>query len=258
MAPTEWADRAGGHPGDGTLVRYLDGELSEADHERVLRHVRTCGTCTERLGQLRTVSDRLARELAHAGFPPSLKRAARRDTEPTRRDQEQHASSPAPLPAAGLAVLLLAVTVVIASATLPPVRGWIAERAAEVAALVTDRPAGPPAGVRARPTAGELVVAVWNAAPGTRVRVEVVAGERGGAWSRGAAFRMDRSRLEVEPVEGEEVLVELPRDVGTASLEVNGRRWLTVRDGRLETLTAPERRAEGALLFRVPQPEARP
>lgn len=254
MTPTERTERAGEHPDDGALVRYLDGELSEAAHERVLRHVRGCGPCTERLDRLRAVSDRLARELAHAGLPPSLKRAARRDREPARRDREQPAPSPAPARVAGLAALLLAATVVVASAALPPVRGWLAERATEVSALLTERPAGPPAGVQTRPTSGELVVTVRGAAAGTRVRVELVAGEQGGAWSRGATFHTDGVRLVVEPVEGGAVRVELPRGAETAALEVNGRRWLTVREGTATAEVTPERRGEEALVFRVPEP----
>lgn len=239
------------HPDEPVLVRYLDGELTEEAHRRVLRHVRGCGECTERLDDLRAASDRLSRELAHAGLPPSLRRAARGE-----RSGEDEPSAPRARRAGVAAAVLLLVAGVAAGAALPSVRGWVAERGADVASLVADRRAGPPSGVQAKAAGGVFRVSLLEAAPGARVQVSLVEGRLAGAWSRGATFRRTGTGLEARVAGSESVRVELPRGVERAMVAANGRPLLSHRDGRTELHAEPVRRTEGSWVFRVAEPAA--
>lgn len=195
--------------------------------------------------RLRSASDRLSRELAHAGLPPSLRRAARRwDAEPS--------GSP-PRRAAAIAAAFLVAAAVVVSATVPDLRNWIMDRGARVADVVTERSPGPVSGLQVTPSFdGELTVSVVDAATGTRVTVELTDEGRAGAWSRAATFGKDGPGLVVRPREGEDVRVRIPSSAASAVLEVNGARWLAIRDGRVETMTAPEARSEEEIVFRVP------
>lgn len=196
------------------------------------------------MDRLRSTSDRLSRELAHAGIPPSLKRAARRwDTEPT--------ASPLRRAATIAAAFLVAVAVVV-SATVPEVRGWLADRGASAADVFRERPSGAVSGLQVSVAPdGELTVSVVDAAPGTLVTVELTEEGRAGVWSRAATFGKDGPGLVVRPREGEDVRVQIPRSAASAELHVNGRRRLAIREGRIETLTAPEARSEEEIVFRV-------
>jgi hypothetical protein len=195
--------------------------------------------------RLRSASDRLSRELAHAGLPPSLRRAARRwDTEP---------SAPTGRRAVGVAATLLVAVAVVLSAAVPDLRDWIMDRGARVADVVTERSPGPVSGLQVTPPSdGELTVSVVGAAPGARVTVELVEDGRAGVWSRGATFEKKGPDLVVRPTSGEDVKVRIPRSAASAALEVNGARWLALREGRVETMIAPEARSEEEIVFRVP------
>lgn len=91
------------HPDDGTLLRYLDGELLAAEREHVSQHVSTCDECTARQREIRNTLDTVAQALQRTDAQP------RRSWPTSTR-----------WPVAIAAGVLLALTLGVA-----PVRAWI-------------------------------------------------------------------------------------------------------------------------------------
>ena len=105
-------------------------------------------------------------------------------------------------------------------------------------------------GVRVAAALGRVVVAL-ELPPGTELTVRLVEGDQAAVFApAGARFTSADGRLEAEVPSGP-VQVELPRPV-QASLQVGGRTYVTLREGRLEPSLPADASTETELRFRVP------
>jgi hypothetical protein len=98
-------------------------------------------------------------------------------------------------------------------------------------------------------------VLVWAAAPGATIRVNLTAGNRvsveAGSDAEDVRFRSSNSRIEVMNLGSAEALIEIPRSLPFASLNVDGRQWL-FKDGDQLRLNGPVvERSRDAVVFRA-------
>jgi hypothetical protein len=160
---------------------------------------------------------------------------------------------------------ILLVSAAAASAALPgsPVRAWLGERLGNDApvaaepAVVESAPeaavAAESTGVRLSVPSGALRVILRDVAPGTQVRVLLVAGTEAAVYApAGSRFTSAAGRVEARVTPGE-VRVELPSGVDPVSLEVGGRIFLRSTDAGLEVRGPIVTRTEDEILFRVPR-----
>lgn len=104
------------HVDDGTLVRWLDGEIADAERTDTARHLATCEACEARLAAMRRRSDLVRFALRRADVTPRAR--------PRRARWSVWA-------AAAAAVL------VVTGITVKPVRAWVVQRVASAWSLVT-------------------------------------------------------------------------------------------------------------------------
>jgi hypothetical protein len=247
------------HRTDGELQAYLDAELDREAAAEVAGHLLACVDCRARLGELRSAHESLRQALgdfdANAGaIVPAVLRKAR----VARRT------------AVRAAILLLAV-VGAAAAVVPgsPVRALLERRTVEerepvvpVAvpdALPVEAPRTPGvASVTVAPLDGRVALEVIGFAEGSVVRVETV--RRPDVMARlasgraGVRFSVGPGRLEVlgSPDEGPgEVVIELPRGLKSATLNVNGREALVLSPGGLMRPGDPAGTAREGVVLRV-------
>ena len=278
------------HWDNGRLMAYLDGELPPGDSAVTRDHVNACSSCGAAAAILREDSALLGAALAQLDVPLAG-RAERVRAELRARAQRAGApgqvaavAGPRLVQAASAAdrdrsgrpwrglgswrakrmleaalwVLFLAGGV---SALVPgsPVREWLprptpmeeAQPALETAPASTaaaERAAQ--TGVRVAAALGRVVVAL-ELPPGTELTVRLVEGDQAAVFApAGARFTSADGRLEAEVPSGP-VQVELPRPV-QASLQVGGRTYVTLREGRLEPSLPADASTETELRFRVP------
>lgn len=264
------------HPGFRRLREFAGGELAPAERRRVAAHLAGCPRCRRAVASTRAVVAAAAEETAAAVPEGAWERILARRA--AGEEVILPAADPAP-PARGgrasralprAAVLVLGVAG-IASATIlaPPLRPlW--ERAvgadpAPVEADASRRPAAPPAarpaaedavaGMLVAPVDGAVAIVVERPHPDVRIRVRPGGGVQLAVRATGAAatalFRTGPGRVAiVEPGPGE-VQVDLPRAVRTATLVVDGRPYLRMRDGRIHVLAPDADTAGSELVLRV-------
>lgn len=244
------------HRTDGELQAYLDAELEREAAAEVAEHLLVCVACRARLGELRTAHESLRQALGDldAEAWPRLRRPARL----ARRSLVRAAA------------LLLAV-VGAAAAVVPgsPIRALF-EREPSPAAVPlppvpipgtsraeTGRAPGV-ASVTVAPVDGRVSVDVTGFAEGSTVRVvtarrpDVMA--RLGSGRVAARFSVGPGRLEVvgSPEDGPgEVVIELPRGLGGATLNVNGREALVLSPEGLMRPGDPAGTAREGVVLRV-------
>jgi hypothetical protein len=165
-------------------------------------------------------------------------------------------------------VLVLAVAGV-ASATVVPLRHWIAALAGERhpasaaprggrgrAATPQAPPSAPAApvsaGIGALPSDGAVRIEVVGSEPALRIRVRLADAERATVrgWGEAAAagFRSGHGRITVTGASAGELEILLPRGVEHASVTVGGRRFLTKEGAQLRVLV-PADSAGAEILF---------
>jgi hypothetical protein len=120
-------------------------------------------------------------------------------------------------------------------------------------AVAAPRPALP--GVMLLPAAGQVRVLVWEVAPGAIIRVNLVDGNRvsveAGSDAEDVRFRTGNGRIEVMNLGHAEAIIQIPRSLPIASLDVDGRQWL-FKDGDQLRLTGPVvEQATDAVVFRA-------
>ena len=258
-----------GHLVEGRLIALRDGVEAADDEARA--HLEACGTCREALATLRERGSEVARALhaLDAGWDVELARAevrarvaevtAARSRTPTLVGRRSRAAVLSLSRAAGI----LLVTTAAASA-LPgsPVRRWLSDRmdgGESVAATPTAAESAPTAarasestGVRLSVPSGPLRVVLRDVAPGSEVRVRLVAGTEAAVFApAGSRFTSATGRVEAQVTPGE-VRVELPTGVDTVSLEVGGRIYLRSTDAGLEVSGPVTSRTDDEILFRIP------
>lgn len=256
------------HPGEGTLLSHLDGELSGEERARLRRHLEACGHCRSRLEGLRRAARTFSRAVARLDRrpPPAdvsaiLERRRRAAGEGRPGDGPGSAGGGQAAPdgaatgpaddhagpgwrAAWLKAAVLLLTVAGVAAALPgsPLRGWLersldrigltAEDDAPVAAAGRGEPEGRAgAGVSVPLREGHVMVRLTGAPAGTEVRVRLVPGDEAGVRAVGGRYRTAPGEVELEEPTGGAVSVRLPRS-GTARVEVDGSPVLIkARDG---------------------------
>jgi len=242
------------HRTDGELQAYLDAELGRGVAAEVAEHLLVCVECRARLGELRSAHESLRQALQDLDAGPmhtARTRGARRAL-------------------VRAAVLLLAV-VGAAAAVVPgsPIRALFEREPAEAPVPLAPVPipgttraetgrAPGVASVTVAPVEGRVTVDVVGFAPGSTVRVttarrpDVMA--RLASGRAAARFSVGPGRLEVvgTPEEGpEEVVIELPRGLGGATLNVNGREELLLSPDGLRRPGDPAGTAREDVVLRV-------
>ncbi|HEV2130285.1 MAG TPA: hypothetical protein VGR27_04255, partial [Longimicrobiaceae bacterium] len=124
---------------DAELVRLIDGEGEAEERARVLAHTATCAQCAERLEMIRHRGQRLSELLADwdahtIPVPDSPLSPGDLESARARRRSPAPASLPVWMRAAAGIVLLLGVGM-----TVSPLRAWVMEQWAEVAAQLAGR-----------------------------------------------------------------------------------------------------------------------
>lgn len=157
----------------GLLVRYLDGELGEAEERELARHLAACPACRSLAADLEARADRVSAALRTADFEVPDAEEAWRRVEAARAGQAGGRPRFAtPLLAAGLALAFVA-TAVVASA---PLRTWMAERWPGAAEPGSER-----AAPEAAPEDGQAGHAALDFQPGgPELEVVLAAAQAGG------------------------------------------------------------------------------
>jgi len=235
------------HAEYGTLLSYLDGELSEADVSMLESHLAACAGCREEFDDVRLLSDEVSQALGLMPAAPPVARArARLDA---RIAAERRRSLRFLLPwefatagflKAAAVVLLLASA---ASAAIPgsPVRrlaaalydrmtGGSAPAVVEPEVVIASQPEAPtqepPAATTpmiVRPDAGRLRVSVHRTDAAASVIVRIVDGEgQIRPSAAGPRFRSGEGFVDVYDI-SQGLLIEIPRSLPGATVEVDGR-----------------------------------
>lgn len=268
------------HPDEGRLMAYLDGELSRDERANVSRHLVECDPCARSAEELRRSSEAFS-EAVSALVPPApdatagdVRRRAGEDGgesavagrigEDGSRRSAGSGWSVAARVAASVAVLLGV------AAALPgsPVRGLIDRSVERVQALLggggpeesrtveAPPPTAPEvedrSGVAVAAAGGSVEIALRDVPTSTTIRVRTVDGDRAGVWNADGEYGTSPGRIEVTSPTSDELLVEVPRSVGSVRLSVNGRLALLARDGRLEVRVPGAETRNGETRFRPP------
>jgi hypothetical protein len=259
------------HVDEGTLLAHLDGELDDGPAGEVERHLQECGECRAEMERLhhavRLFSTTLAETVVPAPATSDLSAQAlrRRSGQRTRNWRWQDLSR--------AAVLVLGFTAV-ASATIPgtPVNRWIRDLVEPptrlavdtdtVAATAAALEAAPEelaieSGVSVLPEQGAVRVVLRGASDQLRVKAVLVDGPRAGVYASGSAagarFSTGPGVIEVVGAAGGELRIELPHAARVATVDVNGRRYLS-KDGAQLRVTVPvDESADAEVGFRVLQ-----
>ncbi len=234
------------HLSEGTLQSLLDGELDVDEAETARQHLSGCPTCEADLGVLRSgslifataVSD-LDTSARHAGVPFA----------PSSRVPRRFSLFGSALQRA--AILVLGFTAAAAAMPGSPIRAWFIdvldsprEVVLEERAAVPAPPASEPtrSGVSVSPDEGRLRIVIVRPAPELRIRAMITESPRGGAYATGEAararFATGLGLVEVIDAEGGELLLEIPADATSATVELDGRLYLTKDGDQLRLLVA--------------------
>ena len=274
------------HPRFRQLRAFAAEELSPDARRKVATHLARCTRCRGVVSSLRelvaAVREETAWELPEGAWDGVLARRAAGErvvlpvADPA-APRPVRGTGGAPVRALPRAAILVLGVAGIASASLlaSPLRSlWEDVRQSGPAPAVVAPPGGPgegsgspPAVPRAAeaPTAGMLVqpsrgaveVAIEQPHPDVRIRVRLGEGTRAGIRATGAAsgalFRTGPGRAAiVQPGPGE-VLIELPRDLRSAVLRVDGKAYLR-KEGRELRVLVPDTDTAGAELILRVQP----
>ena len=262
------------HLDDGRLHALMDEELDNADALAVRLHLEACDACKHRMAELEERSALVARALDQ--LDTAAPTAGARDAVLARVGSLSSAQTQARefrMPLARAAILVLFLGGVLATA-LPasPVRGWIAAGWALATDLFdsqndsgTPGPAeeattqdgvgaqsGARAGVRLDATDEDIAIVLRGISSGTLIVVRMTPGGGAGAFADDpATFRTSEGRIEVIGASGR-VLVDLPEDAVSASIEVNGGIYLRKEGDRIDVTGPIEARFDEEIRLRVP------
>ncbi len=259
------------HVDEGTLLALLDGELDESDARDVERHLEVCGGCRTEMERLHHAarlfsttlmeSDVAAPATSDISAQALRRRSASRPTDRRWQDLRR-------------AAVLVVAFAAAASATIPgtPVNRWLRDMVEPPArlALETDTAAASAAALAAEPEEiadesgvsvlledGSVRVVLRGATAELRVKAILVESPRAGVYATGSAaearFSTGPGVIEVVGAAGGELRIELPHSARVATVEVNGRRYLS-KDGDQLRVTVPVDESAGAEVgFRVLQ-----
>lgn len=232
------------HTAEGTLQAYLDGEIADAAARALSDHVAGCAACAAELEALRSTNSRVGEALAllDGPLPAPMMRAraaiAREGRYGTRRMARIGAWG---LAKAAMLTLVLAAAGV---AAIPDVRRALETTFSRVVALFSseqertavpaepapiDAPAVTPGDVPGAsfvtPASGRVEIVLEAPTGVVEVVVELVAGEQAQvrtATDDPVRRRVGNGRLELIGLGTGVVTIGIPRDVRTATVEVDG------------------------------------
>ena len=267
------------HADSGTLMALLDGEIAVQDRIALESHLGACTQCATELSELRELGREFTSALAVAdgAIPLMAGRARFEDHTPGPRLQRPVTM----LPVAGAGSLLKAAAVVLllaggASAAIPgsPVRRAAAAVADFVARLVADEaapvvqapapvaeppvaqePVGAMPGIVLTPVDGYVRVSLHDVDPGARIVVRLVNGDgtvKAPGGQKEPMFELGNEDNHVH-VTGitTGIIVELPRRLDSALVEVGGRPYF-VKDGSSQRILGPNaERTDNEVVFRA-------
>jgi anti-sigma factor ChrR (cupin superfamily) len=244
------------HLNDETLLTFADGELDDVAGDGVQQHLAICDECSTAFAEVRELRGLLARvvQTVDAAEPAAWRRA---------RFRPGLAPRPAPRrtapPAWRWAAGIVLVTAAAGSAAVIAFPELLRDTAGQTAAPA----AAPPTVVESRALAaargavhvamvdGRVDIELSGVAPGTQLRVELVAGSDAGIEVAGAEttrFQARDGRIDAD-LGGRvaTVTVTLPRDVRSAVISANGSVAVRATDGQV---TPSEAAAGGVTLDR--------
>jgi anti-sigma factor RsiW len=251
------------HFTEGVLQAYLDREVEAGAHAQVAAHVSECADCAARLQSLHEENVAFRQAVAALDVVP-LPQAALAELRVRAQQQVWRER----LRGAGrswtrAAVLVVGVTAAaVAAVPGSPVREWLINTWRAILAEEQPEPGGPETpSVReiipevrtpmsVTPVSGRVRIVLQSPAAGTRVHVQLVDDEK--AWVEAATsqFRAGGGVLTAIGATGE-VRIALPRDLNSASVEVDGRVYV-LKEG--ETLRymgpATAQQSDSGLTFR--------
>ena len=228
------------HAAEGTLQAYLDGEIDSAA-ERVLReHVAVCAVCAAELDTLRRADSIVQQSLALIDTPVPVLRA--RAAIASERRGGRHGV--ARLGAWGLAkaAMLLLMLAGAGAAAIPDMRRAIESTFTRVVAMfggaqertvsVPVQPDPVEPGIELEhgesfvaPADGRVQILLHDPAGAVEVIVRLVDGAQAHittATTGTVARRVGTGRLELRGLGSGSVTIEIPRDVATATVEIDG------------------------------------
>jgi hypothetical protein len=259
------------HRTDGELQAYLDAELERDEAAVVAEHLMVCTDCRVRLGELRMAGEHFRRSLgefdaqfarpAAAALPPRSGQRTKRDAWRTGGGRR----------AMSRAAILLLVGAGAAAAVVPgsPLRALIERLSADQPeSVLVDVPVEPveqiepPApgigSITVTPVDGRVTVSVRRFAAGSTIRVRF--GTAGDVSARllsglsGARFSVGPGSLFVVGSGSStvgDILIELPRGLKFATVEVDGRRTLVASPDGLRRSGDPSGAPEDEVVLRV-------
>ncbi|HSL72108.1 MAG TPA: zf-HC2 domain-containing protein [Longimicrobiales bacterium] len=251
------------HYPEGVLQAYLDDEVGADARAQVDAHVSACADCSARLQDLRQL-DALFTSAVQTVDVRTIPAAALAELQVRAQQRgwrERFAGSPRALARAAMFVIGISA---VAAATVPgsPLRGWLIDTweaitsdQETVAPPAQPQPEPEVAATAARATAsnGRIRVLLRAPDPSSRVHVVLIDGERAVVEATGAAVA-PRTRTGsgwVELVGGAgDIRISLPRGVPRATVEVDGRLYLSKEGADLRVFSPTVDTAGAELIFR--------
>ena len=254
------------HFTEGVLQAYLDNEAAADARAQVDAHVAACSACAGRLQELRGLNDTFAVAVGVIDVPvltqASLTEVRARAAQQSWRDR--FTTSRRTLSRA--AILVLGLTGV-AAATVPgsPLRNWLAQSWS--ALTDSEKPAPPVPGAtpvvpevpttgaaRIEAVDGRIRILLRSPAAETRIHVTLIEGTRALVETTGGAaakrIATGPGRLELIGTGAGDLRIALPREVPNASIEIDGKVYLTKEGDDLRYLGARADTAGTELIFR--------
>jgi len=265
------------HAAEGLLQAYLDGEATGKAAAEIEGHMAGCDDCRAEVERMRARNLLVSSALQRLDLPAvqsaneqawwRVRAAARK---PAGRGTGRFAAG-ALARAAGILLVLAGALAAIPGSPLRQLIGRLLPDEAPVARAVTPpapaaaQPAPAPApaplkraelpGVAMVPTEGRVRVLVWSVQPGATIRVNLIDGSRvsveAGSDAEDVRFRTANGRIEVMNLGSADAVIQIPRSLPFASLDVDGRQWL-FKDGDQLRFTGPVlEQARDAVVFRA-------
>ena len=267
------------HADSGRLMALLDGEIAVQDRIALEAHLDACTQCATELSELREFSREFASALTVADGAIPLMAARARFEDHTPRPRLQRPVTMLPVSGAGSLLKAAAVVLLLAggaSAAIPgsPVRRAAAAVADFVARLVGNEaapvveatapvaeppaeqePVGPLPGIVLTPIDGYVRVSLHDVDPGARIVVRLVDAEgtiKVPAGQKEPTFepRNAENHVDVSGITAG-IIVELPRRLDSALVEVDGRPYF-VKSGSSQRILGPNpERTNDEVVFRA-------
>ena len=253
------------HFTEGVLQAYLDDEVAADARAQVDAHVGGCGACATRLQELRELNETF-RSAIGAIEAPVLTAAALAEVRTRAERQtwrEKYAVSSRTLARAAMLVLGLT-AVAVAAVPGSPINKWLTHTwqtltqvekpAAAPEVAPAPQPAAPPTGMRLEAADGRIRILLRSPAADTRIHVVLIEGSRALVETTGNAAAKRTATgsgwLELTGTGAGDLRISLPREVPHATIEIDGRLYLTKEGDEVRYLGATADTSGAELIFK--------